>query len=137
MTKPEKIKPMHADRWGPFYKINSEDRARYAVMMSGLPIFMEGIFGLVMFLIVALNVWPNFELMDFAIAVMSIVLVYIGLKIRAGSIHLAPIAAVLYIAVWIAIFTTNGFILSVIGLLFIFLSLTGLYGWWWLRKNAS
>ncbi|NNE58975.1 MAG: hypothetical protein HKN36_12780 [Hellea sp.] len=137
MTKPEKVKPMHADRWGLFYKIKSEERARYAVMMSGLPIFMEGVFGLIMFLIVALNVWPNFEPMDFAIVGMSIVLVVIGLKIRSGSINLAPIAAIFYIAVWIAIFVTQGFILSIIGLLFILLSLTGLYGWWWLRKNAG
>jgi len=165
--KPEPVGTHHSDQWGIPFNIKNEGTARYAVKLSGLPVFLlgltYGIIGLAMLiglssgmvtaaedpvskLPAALRSWLEGRNIDpfgalkwfFGVYfVLGSLLVWWGLKIRNGSIGIVPLAAFVYL-VWtgITVFLSIHWVQWVMPIPWVVLSIVGLRGWWWLRKNG-
>jgi len=157
----------HADKWGIPFVIKDEATARYAVKMSGLPVFLlgltYGIIGLAMVIGLSTGMvtaaedpvsrmpegvrnWLLTNEMDpfsalkwlFGIYfVLGALLVWWGLKIRGGAFKIVPLAALVYL-VWTAItvFFSIHWVQWVMPIPWVILSIVGLRGWLWIRKNG-
>ena len=157
----------NSDSWGIPFSIKDDATARYAVKLSGLPVFLLGLtYGLIGLVMVvglltgmvslaedpvarmpmAIRNWLETNQMDpfaalkwfFGIyCVLGILLVWWGLKIRNGAMLIVPFAALTYL-VWtgITLFFSIHWIQWLMPIPWIILSLNGLRGWWWLRKNS-
>lgn len=156
----------NSDNWGIPFSIKDADTARYAVKLSGLPVFLLGLtYGLIGFFMTLglmtgmvslaedpVSRMPAFirdwlvanDLNPFAAlkwffglyCVLGILLVWWGLKIRRGEIAIVPLAALVYL-IWtgITMFFSVHWIQLLMPIPWIILSILGLRGWWWLRKN--
>ncbi len=128
----KKVGAHNSDSWGIPFSLRDAETARYAVKLSGLPVFLlgltYGIIGLVMVLGLMtgtvsmaedpvskmpelirnwlvtneLNPFDALKWFYGIYCVLGIVLVWWGLKIRKGSILIVPFAAVIYL-VWTGI----------------------------------
>ena len=139
----EKVGSHSSDHWGFIFKIDNADKARQAMKMSGLPIFLLGLStgftGLLVLLGIygvkgdAVDIMRGFVWAQFPI---GLALIYCGLKIRNVSTLLVPVAAILYtvITLWALTYTIH-WSQWIVQILFIILALNGLRGWWWLRQN--
>lgn len=165
---PKKIAPHNSDLWGIPLSIKNEVTARYAVKLSGLPVFLlgltYGLIGLLMTIglltggvtlaedpvsrmpagirdwLLSQNIDPFSALKWFfgVYGVLGILLVWWGLKIRAGSIGIVPFAAFIYL-VWtgITLLYSIHWIQWLMPIPWIILSINGLRGWRWLNKTRS
>lgn len=162
MSDPKKSIGAHnSDNWGIPFSIKDADKARYAVKLSGLPVFLLGLTYALIGLTGQIDIKPDAVdnipagIRDWLIGqnisplealkwffrtyfVLGLLLVWWGLKIRKGSISLVPIAALFYL-VWTAItvFYSVHWIQWVMPIPWIVLSIGGLRGWMWLRKNQK
>jgi hypothetical protein len=129
-----------ADGYWP--RIKDRDSVIDAVKMAGLPVFLLGATGVLTVLLSVADVLqanPTIEqVLALALAAATgVLLVALGLAIRRGRPSLVVLAAVitftnaaatLWLAPWWA---------SVFQVLMVLLMLSGLRGWWWLRKNPA
>ena len=169
MTNPDKKVGAHSsDKWGIPFVIRDEQTARYAVKLSGLPVFLlgltYGIIGLVMLLglstgmvtaaedpaarmpealrkaLEARDINPFGALKWFfgLYFVLGSLLVWWGLKIRGGAFSVVPLAACVYL-IWtgITVFFSIHWVQWVMPIPWVILSIVGLRGWLWLRKNSQ
>jgi len=142
MTDKDKVADQHSNRLGIGMPIRSEADAREAVKMSGLPIFVLGLlfallplFILIMSLHSGIDFSNHITRLNLVLMTTGLVLIFVSLKMRGGAVKPAPIAAIAYMAGWaIAIYTWR-VVPSILALLLIGLSIDGLRGWWWLRRN--
>ncbi len=154
MKNTNKVKPQHAEGWGWWVKVKDVDSANYAIRMSGLPIFLMGLGFLIASLFIVIT-WSQIEFTSalqkiflMAMLPISLCLTASGIMLRKNFNKIAPIAAGLYIPYILG----NLFFVApspdigentmlVINVLFTtlmaLLSLGGLRGWLWLRKNPS
>jgi hypothetical protein len=113
-----------------------------AVRMAGLPVFLMGglslLAGLTMWAEVStmgdvtINYWP------IAIATaLGAALLVLGLALRSGRAKLVPLAAGLTLVNAAATLWASPFWAIAVQVLAALLALSGLRGWWWLRKNPA
>ncbi len=165
--KPENIGSHHSDRWGIPIVIRDETAARYAAKLSGLPVFLLGLtYGLIGLVVMGglmtgtvtpaedpVSQMPDgirdwllaqkidpFEALKWFFGVyfvLGALLVWWGLKIRAGAIAIIPLAALVYL-VWtgITVFYSAHWVQWIMPIPWVILSISGLRGWWWLRRNS-
>jgi len=144
MTEPsKKVGAHYSDRWGIPLFIRDEASARYAVKLSGLPVFLLGLtYGIIGLFIVTGLMRVNNETPEHVKWLMwvyfpvGLLLIWCGLQIRKKSSGLVPLAALVYI-VWTLV--TLGYSIHwiqwVVPIPWIILSIGGVRGWWWLKKN--
>lgn len=165
--KPEPIGTHHSDSWGIPFKIRNAATARYAMKLSGLPVFLLGLtYGLIglSMIIGLMSGWVSLSedpvskmpegIRDFLLSreidpfaalkwffgvycVLGILLIFWGLKIRNGAQNIVPLAALVYL-IWtgITVFYSIHWVQWLMPIPWIILSIAGLRGWWWLRKNS-
>lgn len=129
-----------------FSRITSKEIARYVIKMSGLPVFLLGISVILTSLFLS-----NVDLFGLST---GLTLSAIGLGLRAEKAWLTPFAAVIALVwtVWriidfapllgvMLLFSVSALFVVIISLAIqIFLlamTLNGLRGWFWLRRNGS
>jgi len=141
--EPEHVANHHSNRLGIGMPIRSEVDAREAVKMSGLPLFILGLmffllplFVFLMSLTSGMDFSNHITQLNLILMAIGLVLIVVSIKMRGGAIKPAPIAAMAYILGWaIAIYTWR-VVPSILALLLVGLSIDGLRGWWWLRRNG-
>ncbi|PVA09483.1 hypothetical protein DC366_13940 [Pelagivirga sediminicola] len=124
------------NRWGFWARIDDRTSAMDAVRMSGLPVFLIGL---------TLMISGAVILMDpvgasgngWSLLALSVPFVALGLALRGGAAALAPLASAVFIVMvaieaWLA--PSWGLLVRLlIGLV----AISGLRGWWWLRKHPA
>lgn len=143
--QPEKVGTHHSDRWGIPFKINDEATAKYAVMLSGLPVFLLGLtYGIIGLFVVSGLMGVNEQTPDhmrwllWAYFPLGLLLVACGLKIRKQSSWLVPLAGLVYL-IWtgVTLAYTIHWVQWLVPIPWVILSINGLRGWLWLRRNRA
>ena len=113
-----------------------------AVRMAGLPVFLIGggtiffaAFGTLAAMEAGLTIRGLFD--QIYAAATGALLVVLGLAIRWGRPSLVPLAAVITFANALATIWLGLWWASIMQLLMALVMLSGLRGWWWLRRHAG
>lgn len=133
-----------------FPRIDSEDSARAAIKMAGLPVFLTGASlilqaGLAALFALQLGAAPQIFWLACAIfVVLGLVLLFASLKLRKGKgiAIFVPLAVMLSLFNIAALFAGNDFytlkariIMATFPALLVLLSVHGVRGWLWLARN--
>jgi hypothetical protein len=128
--------------FGPWPRVNDRASALQAIRMSGLPVFLMGAMSL-LFAAVTMGTVAGLDGMAVTrpaplimAAVLGAGLVGIGLALRRGAGALVPIATVITLglgalAIWMGVW-----IALPIQAVFAAVAMSGLRGWWWLRRQS-
>jgi len=124
------------NRFGFWIPVHDRASAMYAVWMSGLPVFLIGL-SLVLSGLVLLVDPVSAMGLGWVLAAAALPLIAIGLRLRAGRAWLAPVACALFLGTFAAeIWLMPTWGLVVRGLVAL-IALSGLRGWWWLRRHPE
>jgi hypothetical protein len=127
---------------GPWARVVDTKGAQQAVRMAGLPVFLIGLMTMLFAGIALLTVMASgltiIRPLPFALPLLAgLALVALGLALRAGRAGLVPLAALPTLA--------NAALSAVllplwalpVQVMVALVALSGLRGWWWLRKNPA
>lgn len=141
---PKNVGKHHSDQWGIPFVIRDEATARYAVKLSGLPVFLLGLtYGIIGLCVVTGLIRINAETPEHIRWLMwgyfpiGLALIWAGLNIRKKSSWIVPVAAVIYL-IWtaVSVYYAIHWIQWLVPIPWVILSIVGLRGWWWLRRNT-
>lgn len=128
--------PKHREpKWGFWLPVKDRASATYAAKISGLIVFLMGISHLIVGLAMLTGEIPLFGA---AIAIFGSLCTVSGIFARKLNFRSLPFTLVIWIILTIAsVFVTGlgwGLLLNaILGLV----AISGLRGWWWLRKNPE
>lgn len=135
--------PHHSDHWGIPFVIRDAATARYAVKLSGLPVFLLGLtYGVIGICVVTGLIRINEQTPEHIKWLMwgyfpiGLALIWAGLNIRKKSSWIVPVAACIYL-IWtgVSVYYAIHWIQWLVPIPWVILSIVGLRGWWWLRRN--
>jgi hypothetical protein len=123
-------------------RIADRESALAAVRMAGLPVFLMGlsaVSAVLLSVLAVLQIQPTtaFLLSLIFAAATGVVLMALGLAIRKGRTSLVLLAAFITFANAMATAWIAPWWASIIQVLMVLLALSGLRGWWWLRKQPE
>ena len=122
--------------------MNDRDSAMLAVRMAGLPVFLLGRLS-VLFAVVAVGTVAAMD--DIAVTkpipaavtiVAGAVLVVIGLALRREVAALAPVAAIIILGNAVLSLWVGALWAVPLQAIVMLMAVSGLRGWWWVRRNA-
>ncbi len=128
--------------FGPRARVNDRDSAMLAVRMAGLPVFLLGRLS-VLFAVVAVGTVAAMD--DIAVTkpipaavtiVAGAVLVVIGLALRREVAALAPVAAIIILGNAVLSLWVGALWAVPLQAIVMLMAVSGLRGWWWVRRNA-
>jgi hypothetical protein len=126
--------------FGPWARVVDAQGAQQAVRMAGLPVFLIGLLtvlfaGVTLLTVMASGLTISRPLPVALPMLVGLALVVIGLALRAGRAALVPVAALLTLAnAGLSALLLPLWVLPVQAMMAL-VAVSGLRGWWWLRKN--
>lgn len=125
-------------KFGFIFKITDEERARYAMKMSGLSALVLGInFLLFAFIKASTVISANYD-WSWVIgsSAIGVILVVIGFLIRAGKSALVPVTSLICALTFGATIALGQGVQFFVSAMCLGLSIAGLQGWIWIRKHS-
>jgi hypothetical protein len=128
--------------FGPWVRVKGRESARLAVRMAGLPVFLIGLVTVVFAVITLLTVMSSGLTITRPLPVglplvAGLVLVVLGLALRAGRAALVPVAAVVTLANAALSMALLPLWVVPVQAMMALVALSGLRGWWWLRNHPA
>ncbi|MGL4321346.1 MAG: hypothetical protein ACRCS3_10840 [Paracoccaceae bacterium] len=128
--------------FGPWARVTDVQGAELAVRMAGLPVFLIGLMsvlfaGFTLLSVMASGLTITRPLPIALPLVAGIAQIALGLGLRAGKAALVPLATLLTLAnTALTVAIGSVWVLPLLAIMLL-VAISGLRGWWWLRKHPT